>query len=223
VATPAPVASFSFAGIINVGSSGVGSVLGTTSDQRGGQAPNVAIAEADASAARSLESGRGFADTHSLGFLHSDDLEDADVRERLVVFIDWNVAAPYDSSLSDNIALALTTGGRRRADVLPQRGSPVASVATLLGDGSYAGDTGVAQSEGQLNHLLLSVLSSSPPGAGGTTSPAPDLDGSSELVVDAQENSAGIASWARPLILLPVLGWGIARAWRPREQELEVC
>ncbi len=81
---------------------------------------------------------------------------------------------PLEEMLSaDDIAGALLTGSRPRADVLPQKGSAVASVATLLADEGAApgGAPPRAEESGDLQRLLIDLTapagappSEAPPG-----------------------------------------------------------
>ena len=121
----------------------------------------------------------------------------------LVSITDLNVAVPDDGSLGVDAAQSLLTG--RRADLLPQRDSAVASVATLLGADSTVAPAVTGSADARLNHLLinpLSATSSAAPGRHVVVAAASGEHGGG----DREPDGPGDAAWGAVAATVAGLG-----------------
>ncbi len=142
-----------------------------------------------------------------------DATEDAAVFARLESLNDVGFSVSDDASLGAATAMSQLTG--RRADVLPQQGSAVASVATLLGDDTTAEARSSGAADERLNHLLINPMAAGSSAATETASlPA---DGSGE----ASDKPASVPTLMSSLLLLP-LGWGLVQVRRLRKRKSEI-
>jgi hypothetical protein len=91
-------------------------------------------------------------------FEQEPELLDADAA--FIVFDDLTLPLPTEMLSATDIALGLLTGSRPRAEVLPQQGSSVASVPTLLTTeaGTAAGVQIPQEPDIDLSHLLINPV-----------------------------------------------------------------
>jgi hypothetical protein len=128
----------------------------------------------------------------------------------LVALNDFSVLSSDGGSAGVEAAISLVAGGHRRADVLPQNGSSVASVATLLGDGNAEAPASKT-ADARLNDLLLNPLSISPIAR---TQTAPTADQPAGAATGQAEEPRSLGERLRPLLLVPLLGWAGVEARR---------
>jgi hypothetical protein len=135
---------------------------------------------------------------------------------------EFDLPSEQESLSTSDIAAALLVGARPRADILPQRGSPVAGVATLLGGADEGTPPAATAGEEALKDLLMSPAASSPlPDAAGPAA-AEEVP-----AVGAGDRPPGIGLRLTRLVPLGVAGClGLVaagtryRAWRPRPRPL---
>jgi len=130
----------------------------------------------------------------------------------LVWVTDADALSPADGSPGVDAALSLQVGGHR---MLPQRGSTVAPVATMLGDGAPEASAPAA-ADARLNDLFLNPLSVAP---AAPTEPPPAREAPAK---DAAylEAETFLGPHLRPLLLVPLVGWCIVegrRLWKRRK------
>jgi hypothetical protein len=87
---------------------------------------------------------------------------------------EFDLRSEQESLSASDIAAALLVGARARADILPQRGSPVAVVATLLGGDDEGTPPAAAAGEEVLKDLLMSPASGGPPPEAAGPTPGPE-------------------------------------------------
>jgi hypothetical protein len=129
----------------------------------------------------------------------------------LVWVTDADTLSPADGSPGVDAAVALQAGGHR---LLPQRGSTVAPVATMLGEGAPEASAPAA-ADGRLNNLFINPLSVAP--AAPTEPPAGEAAAKDAAYVEAE---TFLAPYLRPLLLVPLVGWCIVegrRLWKRRK------
>jgi hypothetical protein len=130
----------------------------------------------------------------------------------LVWVTDSDTLSPADGSPGVDAAVSLQVGGHR---MLPQRGSTVAPVATMVGEGAPATSAPAAQ-DARLNNLFINPLSVAP--AAPTEPPsAREAPAKDAAYVEAE---TFLAPYLRPLLLVPLVGWCIVegrRLWKRRK------
>ena len=177
--------------------------------------------ESNAFATSPNGSSGGTAESHPLSSGLSEASEDTEVIDRLVLLTDVNAPAPDDGSLAVDAASSLMTGGRRRAVVLPQDRSDVASVATLLDDGSASLLSSSEPTSRQVTPLLLNPLSAARSITTAETMAISPAEQSTTEATTELENESSVGVRLGTLVVLPLLGGTALLASRLRKRDEE--
>ena len=159
------------------------------------------------------ESCDGIAESHSLWSVRSDASEDTELIDRLVLITDVSAAVPDDGTLAVDAAMSLLTGGRRRAVVLPQERSEVASVATLIDDSSAAGHSSSEPTNERLTPLLLNPLTARPSTITTESVAIRPAERTTSAATAEVEKQSSVGVRMGTLLLLPLLGATALLAW----------
>jgi hypothetical protein len=127
---------------------------------------------------------------------------DEDLVGAFATVFDLDLSTGSDTSLGVEAAVSLLAGGSQRAAVLPQRGSSVAAVATLLADDDSPRQEETVVTDG-LDQLLINPLWRAPAAWPDQLLPAEILP-----EADVEGQTVRTVPWWQSLILAPVLAVG---------------
>jgi hypothetical protein len=138
-----------------------------------------------------------------------------DTTELTTLSYNLDVMPPNDALAADDLARSLLTGGAR-ADVLPQQGSSIASVGTLLGSDGTTPRGDEANEASPLQQFLINPLHATPPAHAAPSAPA------SRNISHALEWEKFLVRWS-PLLLAPLVGWVTSRIRRANDKLKQIA
>jgi hypothetical protein len=134
-----------------------------------------------------------------------EDGADEDLVDAFTLAFDLAVYTGEDTSLGVEAAVSLLAGSGQRASVLPQRGSSVAAVATLLTDDDSPRQEETAVTDG-LDQLLINPLWKVPVAVPGNLLPPETLPEG-----EAEGQAVRTVPWWQTLILAPIVCVGAVK------------